>query len=74
MSTIDALATELRARYERPGAIGKVVAIHLFGIEHARALATVSLPALLAKAGMPDSYKTELRKGMNLAPYVALRP
>lgn len=70
MSTIDELARALRAAYLHPGAGGKVVEIHLFGIRHANSLATVSLPALLAKADMPDSYKTGIRKGMNLAPFV----
>jgi len=73
MSAIDELAATLRAAYARPGPGGKVVEIHLFGIKHAEALKIVSLPALLGKAGMPDSYKTELRKGMNLAPFVSIR-
>ncbi|MES2753423.1 MAG: hypothetical protein V4659_02035 [Pseudomonadota bacterium] len=73
MSAVDDLAAELKARYERPGGVGKVVALHLFGIERAAALASISLPALLLKAGLADSYKTELRKAMNLAAYVTIK-
>lgn len=72
MSSIDELATKLKSVYEKPGAGGKVVEIHLFGIQHAATLKGVSLPALLAKAGMSDNYKTEIRKAMNLAPYVTV--
>jgi hypothetical protein len=72
MSAVDDLATKLKSVYEQPGAGGKVVEIHLFGIRHAAALKGVSLPDLLARAGMSDNYKTEIRKAMNLAPYVTV--
>jgi hypothetical protein len=70
MSTLDDLARKLRETTDRPKRGGKVVELHLFAIEHAGALDNVSLPALLQRAGMHESYKTELRKGMNLAPFV----
>ena len=70
MSLLDDLAKELKEAYERPANRGKVVEIHLFGIKRAAALQSVSLPALLARAGMSDNYKTELRKAINLAPFV----
>lgn len=70
MSMIDELASKLKASYERPGPGGKVVEIHLFGIRNADALKTVALPALIERAGLNESYRTEVRKGMNLAPYV----
>ena len=73
MSMIDELAKELREHYLRPGPSGKVVEIHLFGIRNAAALATLSLPALVTKAGLNESYKTEIRKGMNLALHVVLK-
>jgi hypothetical protein len=73
MSIVDDLAVKLKSVYEKPGAGGKVVEIHLFGIRNADALKGVSLPSLLERAGMGDSYKTEIRKGMNLAPYVDIR-
>jgi hypothetical protein len=70
MSSLDDLARKLRERTDHPRRGGKVVELHLFAIEHAGALENVSLPALLQRAGMHESYKTELRKGMNLAPFV----
>lgn len=73
MSSVDELAGELRGKYSNAAKSQKVVEIHLFGIRHAEALKTVSLPALLDAAGMPNSYKTELRKGIRLAPFVALK-
>jgi hypothetical protein len=73
MSGLDDLARKLRDVTDHPKRGGKVVELHLFAIEHADALENVSLPALLGRAGMHDSYKTELRKGMNLAPYVRTR-
>lgn len=73
MSVIDELATKLLRVYEKPGSGGKVAEIHLFGIRHAEALQTVSLRDLLERAGMSESYRVELRNGMNLAPFVVLR-
>jgi hypothetical protein len=73
MSQLDELARELRARYEGASKSEKVVQIHLFGISRATALSNISLPDLLARAGMPDSYKTELRKGMRLSEHVVLK-
>jgi hypothetical protein len=70
VSTLDDLARKLRERTDHPRRGGKVVELHLFAIENAHALENVSLPALLERAGMHESYKTELRKGMNLAPFV----
>lgn len=73
MSQLDDLARELKSSYEGAERSQKVVQIHLFGIRRAAALRNVSLPALLERAGMPDSYKTELRKGMRLAEHVEVR-
>jgi hypothetical protein len=70
MSTVEDLARKLRQITDHPVRGGKVVELHLFAIEHASALENVSLPALLQRAGMHESYKTKLRKGMNLAPFV----
>jgi hypothetical protein len=50
-----------------------VVRIHLFGIEHAKALESVNLRVLVSKAGIPKPYATEIRKGMRLADYVSLK-
>ena len=49
--------------------------IHLFGIIYAEQIETAgsNASAIVKAAGLPDSYKTEIRKGMNLAKYVQLR-
>jgi 5-methylcytosine-specific restriction protein B len=70
MTQLDELARELKARYEGAPKSQKVVEIHLFGIRRAEALKSVSLAELLARAGMSDSYKTEIRKGIRLAEHV----
>jgi len=50
-----------------------VVSIHLFGIKWAAELIHVSLPDLVSRANINAPYATEIRKGMNLAPYVTLK-
>jgi hypothetical protein len=70
MSQLDELARELKANYVGAPRSQKVVQIHLFGIRRAATLKNISLPDLLARAGMPDSYKTELSKGIRLADHV----
>ena len=73
MNLVDELALKLRRRCEAPGLGGKVVEIHLFGIEFADDLMTVPISSVISRAGLQESYKTELRKGINLAPYVSMR-
>lgn len=69
--TIDEAARKLADMY-RKGAAQKeqVTHIHLFAIMFADEISGMSLPEILERAGLPDSYKTELRKGINLAKYV----
>lgn len=69
--TIDEAARRLADMYQK-GAAQKeqVTHIHLFAITYADEITGMSLPEILARAGLPDSYKTELRKGINLAKYV----
>lgn len=43
-----------------------VVRIHLFGIRHASRLDGVDLKALARAAGVPETYATEIRKGVTL--------
>lgn len=68
---LDEAAKTLRKMYDR-GMVAKeqVTQVHLFGIIYADELAGVPLSELLARAEMPDTYKTEIRKGMKLARYV----
>jgi hypothetical protein len=51
-----------------------VVQIHLFGIRYAEAIDGMPLGELTARAGISDTYKTEIRKAINLARYVQERP
>ncbi len=69
--TIDEAARKL-AEMSQKGAVmnEKVAHIHLFAITYADEINSMSLPEVVALAGLPDTYKTELRKGINLAKYV----
>jgi hypothetical protein len=46
--------------------------MHLFAIEHAARLRGVNLKELAARAGIGESFGTELRKGIRLAEYVQI--
>jgi 5-methylcytosine-specific restriction protein B len=65
-------AALLKALYHDPS-FGKVVGIHLFGIRHAAELRGLDLREVTALASLPESYGTEIRKGMALAPFVRER-
>ena len=71
--TIGELATELRRDVNTARDGDRVVRIHLFGIRRARELDGVSLKELVARAGIPHSYHTEVHKGMRLADHVSLK-
>ena len=66
------LADELRVACKAAKKGDIVVTIHLFGIEHAPVLKGLDLKALAARAGISETYGTELRKGVRLADYVAI--
>jgi len=63
----------LQAYNQAAATRGQATSIHLFGIRYAEDLAGLSLAEILARARMPRSYATEIRKGMKLAQYVELR-
>ena len=72
--TIDDAAAKLTTMYASGSANSqKALQVHLFAIKYAEQLESMSLPDVVERAGLPASYKTELRKGMNLAAYVQLR-
>ena len=48
----------------------KVVSVHLFGIKYADEIRDLSVKDIVVSAELPESYKTEIRKGINLAKYV----
>ena len=68
--TFTELATELHDAVLRAPEGDIVVSIHLFGIRRARELQGVSLKDLVKAARIPQSYHTEIHKGMRLAEYV----
>lgn len=65
------LADRLRHACDTAGTGNKVVAIHLFAIEHAAQLQGVNLTALAKQAGI-GRYAPELSKGVKLAGYVEI--
>lgn len=72
--TLSELAKRLASDYAGQGlAEGKAVSVHLFGIQWAEHLHNVSLPELCAEAGIPETYKSEIAKGRNLAKYVEIK-
>ena len=51
----------------------KALSIHLFSIKYADQIRNMSAKDIVVGAGLPESYKTEIRKGINLAKYVEVR-
>lgn len=70
---ISDVASILKADYEGASPNEKVVVIHVFGIKHANVLEGMPLKDIAVLAGISETYATEIRKGMNLAKYVALK-
>lgn len=73
MDTLE-LGTRLKEMYETKGA-NKAAMIHLFGILYADEirLSNIRPEDVVKAAGLNDSYKSEVRKGINLATYVDLK-
>lgn len=73
--TPNELGNELRRMYEDPDSGGQTTAVHLFGIRHAddirESVATVS--QIVRLSGIPESYATEVHKGIALASNVIER-
>lgn len=68
--TIDDAARGLAEAYRLAPVRKKVVAIYLYGIEHAGAIDGMPLGALAERAGSNRAYGTELRKAVNLSFFV----
>ena len=73
MLTLEQAAARLRQRYSQAAEGEKVVSIHLFGIENAEAISALSNKEIAVTAGLPESYSTEIGKGVKLARYVVLK-
>ena len=63
----------LRDMYQKADPKEKALAIHLFGIKYADQIENMSAKDVVVGAELPESYKTELRKGINLARYVEVK-
>lgn len=63
----------LREMYLKADKKEKAVSIHLFGIKYAQQIEGISAKDIVIGADLPESYKTEVRKGINLAKYVEVK-
>jgi 5-methylcytosine-specific restriction protein B len=71
---IDEASKILAQMYAHGAATGeKAVSIHLFGIKYANEIRDMSAKEIVIGADLPKSYKTEIRKGINLAKYVEIK-
>lgn len=68
------LGLKLKEMYETDG-VNKTTMIHLFGIIYADEIRNAGIkPIEIVKAAqMPESYSTEVNKGMNISKYVELK-
>ncbi len=68
------LGIKLKAMYSQEH-INKVSMIHLFGVIYGRIMRSENIKPIevLKSAKMPESYVTEINKGINLSKYVTLR-
>ena len=64
-------ARRLREQYDAGKRVGKATtAIHLFAVQHADALSSLTIGEVLQQAALPGSYLTEVHKGIRMAEYV----
>lgn len=72
--TTDEAAAILKKMIDKGKATNESVAqIRLFGIKIAKELEGMSLPEIVARAGVSESYKTEIRKGIVLSRFVEIK-
>ena len=71
--TSNELVQELRAAANGAADGGKVLTLNLFGIEFSEHLKDENLPDLVERAGISRSFSSELRRGMRLSEFVALK-
>lgn len=68
------LGRKLKSMYDNAPRGDQVAYIHLFGIIYSDALTNerLSKREILKNAGLPESYQTEISKGVRLAQYVTV--
>lgn len=71
--TISELGVELRKMYDTAPDKEKAVFIHLFGIKYGAIILKnkYSAAEIVKASGIKDSFKTEVRKGVNLSKYIS---
>ena len=67
------LGEKLRAEYDAAPPKMKALTMHMFGIRYAQSLEGVSVSDVVEFSGLPNSYATEVRKGIRLSEYVVLK-
>lgn len=70
--TINQLGQILREMYDTAPEKEKATFIHLFGIKYGKQILQnkISSAEIIHASGLKESYKTEVRKGVNLSKYV----
>lgn len=71
--TLDEAAQILRQMYYNAPRGEQVAHIHLFGIRYADQLEGLTNPEIVRRAGLNDSYHSEVAKGRRLAKYVVVK-
>lgn len=71
--TLEEAGRKLWEMYSKAPNGEQVAHIHLFGIKYADELEGLANIAIVRKAGIHESYNTEVAKGRKLAKYVLLR-
>ena len=70
---IDQASHVLAKMYQNAPPKEKALSIHLFAIKYADQIKDMSAKDIVVGVELPESYKTEIRKGINLAKYVEMR-
>jgi hypothetical protein len=65
----------LKEKYDNAPSQEHVAQIHLFGIQYASHILASKFSSLsiITESGLPKSYATELRKGVNLSKYLKVK-
>lgn len=73
--TVFDLANRLSTMYTSAAKGESVVMIHLFGIKYASEIRTLNVPIkrIVELAKLPESYATEVSKGIKLAGHVVIK-
>ncbi len=70
------LISTLRQMYHDAPDGETVTMVHLFGVKFAEQIrdSGASVKDITVRAGLPETYLTEIKKAMNLAKYVEVKP